>query len=389
MTIVAAATIDYKSPFSPIYLSFFSFLPSIPIIYIFVKMPIDDLDHDAVWCEENGVENILSRKHTSYQSAQASIAQLRDMLKSMPCPMELRGKAWKLLLEVYNISATNYIHLIELGPCPLDEKIRNDTFRTMTTDVDYINKVSEDMLIRLLNAFVWTNDDKEIRCSNIKNQFNCHQISSLTYVQGMNVMAAPFLMVMKEMEAFHTFSTFIWRWCPLYVQPTMRGVHCGLRLLDLCLRFLDPTLYGYLRGKNLSANTYAFASVMTFSACTPPVSELLHLWDYMFACGIHLNILFIIAQLALIRSEILQSPSPVKILRVLPPLRAKEIINITKSLCKNLSPDLYDKLVRHAYDVQVSNDLGIKATTSPNYSEEQDDSNDLPPYLRDAMKNQV
>lgn len=72
--------------------------------------------------------------------------------------------------------------------------------------------------------------DKEIRCSNIKNQFNCHQISSLTYVQGMNVMAAPFLMVMKEMEAFHTFSTFIWRWCPLYVQPTMRGVHCGLRV---------------------------------------------------------------------------------------------------------------------------------------------------------------
>lgn len=128
---------------------------------------------------------------------------------------------------------------------------------------------------------------------------------------------------------------------------------------------------------------------MTFSACTPPASELLHLWDYMFACGIHLNILFIIAQLALIRSEILQSPSPVKILRVLPPLRAKEIINITKSLCKNLSPDLYDKLVRHAYDVQVSDDLGIKATTSPNYSEEQDDTNDLPPYLRDAMKNRV
>lgn len=58
-------------------------------------MPIDDLDHDAVWCEENGVENILSRKHTSYQSAQASIAQLRDMLKSMPCPM-----------EVYNISTS-------------------------------------------------------------------------------------------------------------------------------------------------------------------------------------------------------------------------------------------------------------------------------------------
>ncbi|KAG2231976.1 hypothetical protein INT48_001285 [Thamnidium elegans] len=201
----------------------------------------------------------------------------------------------------------------------------------------------------------------------------------------MNVLAAPFLMALPEMEAFHAYSTFIWKWCPLYVQPTMRGVHCGLRLLDLCLRSLDPTLYGYLRGKNLSSNTYAFASVMTFSACTPPLSELLLLWDYMFANGIHLNILFIIAQLALIRTELLTSASPVKILRVLPPLRAKEIINLTNSLCKNLSPELYDKLVRHAYDEQVSDQLGIRISTCPNWSEQQDDTNDLPAYMLDAI----
>jgi cell cycle arrest protein BUB2 len=49
-------------------------------------------------------------------------------------------------------------------------------------------------------------------------------------------------------------------------------------------------------------------AIVTFSACTPPLSELLHLWDYMFAYGIHLNILFVIAQLALIRTELLHSP---------------------------------------------------------------------------------
>lgn len=274
------------------------------------------------------------------------------------------------------------------------------------------------------------NIENDARSSNIRNQFNCHRINALTYVQGMNVLAAPFLMVMPEMEAFYSYSTFIWKWCPLYVQPTMKGVHCGLRvkyplselkfmqkiaklclffqLLDLCLRSLDPTLYGYLRGKNLSANTYAFAckcrytyylrtstnifhyttlAVMTFSACTPPLSELLQLWDYMFACGMHLNILFIIAQLALIRTEILNSPSPVKILRVLPPLRAKEIITLTNSLIKNLSPDLYEKLVRHAYDEQISIDLGIKTTTSSNcFEHQQDDTNDLPAYMLDAFQ---
>jgi cell cycle arrest protein BUB2 len=164
----------------------------------------------------------------------------------------LRGKVWKLFLNVTEISASSYIHLVELGPSSLDDKIRNDTFRTMTTDTKFIEHVSEDMLIRLLNAFVWTNDgkrgsniqnshiyslfishhrqEKDARSSNMRKQFNCHRVNSLTYVQGMNVLAAPFLMVMPEMEAFYGYSTFIWKWCPLYVQPTMKGVHCGLRV---------------------------------------------------------------------------------------------------------------------------------------------------------------
>lgn len=125
-------------------------------------------------------------------------------------------------------------------------------------------------------------------------------------------------------------------------------------------------------------------AVMTFSACTPPLSELLQLWDYMFAYGIHLNILFIIAQLALIRTDLLKSPSPANLLRVLPSLNAKEIMNLTVSLCRNLPLDLYDKLVRHAYDEAVAEDLGIKPT-SANWSEQQNDSDDLPAYMRDAL----
>lgn len=72
--------------------------------------------------------------------------------------------------------------------------------------------------------------EKNARTSTVRKQFNCHRSKPLTYVQGMNVLAAPFLMALPEMEAFHAYSTFIWKWCPLYVQPTMRGVHCGLRV---------------------------------------------------------------------------------------------------------------------------------------------------------------
>lgn len=58
-----------------------------------------------------------------------------------------------------------------------------------------------------------------------------HQALDFTYVQGMNVLAAPFLYTMpSELEAFTAFSKFIEVHCPLYVQPTLEGVHRGLRV---------------------------------------------------------------------------------------------------------------------------------------------------------------
>ena len=56
-----------------------------------------------------------------------------------------------------------------------------------------------------------------------------------TYVQGMNVLAAPFLYVMpSEVEAFACFTAFIEKSCPLYVQPTLEGVHRGLKVSCHC-----------------------------------------------------------------------------------------------------------------------------------------------------------
>ena len=58
-----------------------------------------------------------------------------------------------------------------------------------------------------------------------------HSQLGFTYVQGMNVLAAPFLYTMpSELEAFYCFSKFIEESCPLYVQPTLEGVHRGLKV---------------------------------------------------------------------------------------------------------------------------------------------------------------
>jgi cell cycle arrest protein BUB2 len=47
----------------------------------------------------------------------------------------------------------------------------------------------------------------------------------------MNVLCAPFLYAMPtQLEAFACFSNFIETCCPLYVQPTLIGVHRGLKV---------------------------------------------------------------------------------------------------------------------------------------------------------------
>ena len=66
-----------------------------------------------------------------------------------------------------------------------------------------------------------------------------HQLG-FTYVQGMNVLAAPFLYTMpSELEAFFCFAKFIEESCPLYVQPTLEGVHRGLKVCSIRCR-TDP-----------------------------------------------------------------------------------------------------------------------------------------------------
>jgi cell cycle arrest protein BUB2 len=69
---------------------------------------------------------------------------------------------------------------------------------------------------------------------------------------------------------------------------------------------VDPELYTHFKSKGLSAQLYAFAPIMTFSAGTPPLEEVLKLWDFFLAFGVHLNVLCVVAQLHLIRAELLE-----------------------------------------------------------------------------------
>ena len=265
----------------------------------------------------------------------------------------LRIYVWLVLLDAPILSTDDYLALIHRGASPAYSKIRNDTFRTLTTDPLFRRRVSEASLIRLLNAIAWKLHDtrEETRQSrptssraslpggsSISGRSHSNASTSSptarnraraltlttegsesgagarslepgTYVQGMNVLAAPFLYAARsEAEAFVAFHSLLTRECPGYIRGAMDGVHRGLALVDKVLAIVDPKLSMYLTAKGLSAEIYAFPSVLTLCACTPPLPEVLRLWDFLFAYGPHLNIVCIVAQLTIMRSQILQSP---------------------------------------------------------------------------------
>lgn len=255
---------------------------------------------------------------------------------------------WLILLNAPPLRTDAYLDLVRQGASPAYTKIRNDTFRTLTTDPLFRRRVTENSLTRVLNAIAWKlHDAHEARVNgwmspptlsvpksldgtevapspgsiNTRNRGSVtgtegseagDASSQVGYVQGMNVLAAPFLYVARsEVEAFGAFDRFITNECPGYVRGSMDGVHKGLTLVDKILEIVDPKLFAYLASKGMEARIYAFASVLTMCACTPPLPEVLQLWDFCFAYGPHLNLLCIVAQLVLIRDQLLSSPRSV------------------------------------------------------------------------------
>lgn len=73
-----------------------------------------------------------------------------ETTNSLQCT--LRGRLWKLLLMVRDISAKEYAALVEMGPSPVHDKISNDAFRTFASDKQFSARVTEAQFVRVLNA---------------------------------------------------------------------------------------------------------------------------------------------------------------------------------------------------------------------------------------------
>jgi cell cycle arrest protein BUB2 len=328
--------------------------------------------------------DMLLLKGASASNPEEGLQELRYTILTKGIPAnsegmsELRIYIWLILLNAPPLRTDVYLDLVRQGASPAHAKIQNDTFRTFQGDPLFRRRVTQNSITRVLNAVAWRlNDAHEARVNGWQSpptlsefggspdtaMMSRHSFTAGTrteasttndaeqigYVQGMNVLCGPFLYAARsEVEAFTGFERLITYECPGYVRGSMEGVHKGLALVDRVLEVVDPKLYGHLMAHHMEAKIYAFASVLTMCACTPPLPEVLQLWDFLFAYGPHLNILCIVAQLVLIRGDILNSPSPNTILRNLPGLNAQKIVGVAMSFAGKIPEDMYAEIINHA-----------------------------------------
>ncbi|KAM0792399.1 hypothetical protein ACM66B_005078 [Microbotryomycetes sp. NB124-2] len=286
---------------------------------------------------------------------QGSIDTLKRKLLLDPLSADIdsvpeRKTFWKLLLRLHVMpsclakdsvhplqSASRYLELCDKGPTLMLDKIKEDASRTFATDSDFSSRVSQDEIIRVLEAVMWRSQLHE-----------SGRHPGQTYVQGMNVYAGIFLRVMgSELEAAACVTVMVEKSAPRYVLPNLDGVHDGLELIDRCLALIDPDLYKHLQKHGIKAELFAFAPVLTFSASTRPLNEVVALWDFLLAWGVGLNILCVVAQLSLMRDRLLSSNGPMTLLGSLPKLDTKAIIPLAVQYVTEIPRDLYGAIVKH------------------------------------------
>lgn len=170
------------------------------------------------------------------------------------------------------------------------DKIRSDSFRTFPDEKAFNARVPETAVIRLCSAFV--------------HKYGPDAGPNFSYLQGMNAITAPLLYCMPEVDAFCAFSKLIVEKFPLYWIKDIAGAHAGCVLVDQVLAVVDPELFDYLSKKRLSAYVYAFSVVSSLSSSVPPFEQVLVLWDFFMAYGVHMNVIAVVAQIIMMRDRL-------------------------------------------------------------------------------------
>lgn len=258
--------------------------------------------------------------------------------------LSLRARIWLLLLDVDTVDPQLYFELVELGPGEKSKLIKGDAPRTFPSDRTFRYLVHKTRLMRLLNAFShW--------CRGLSNTVPTETapIINSGYVQGMNRIAAPLLMVLPEVAAFSALCNLLTKYIPRWFEGGVLGVMDGCNLVDECLHVIDPELRNHLysQNANYTQQMFAISRILSLYACCEPSNQVLYIWDALFSFGVHLVVLLCTAEAVLKRDEILStSRNAVSLLNYQNcRLNASTLINGAMEILPSLPPRLYRRVI--------------------------------------------
>lgn len=287
----------------------------------------------------NHLERFINDKQSTIILSNA-LKQLRYSLLTNKSAIshELRVEIWCILLQIdLNGITTNYINglnAIKEGNVYLDwyKKIDQDISRTFINTALSKNPKKQKQLKRILYLFAYNND---------------------FYIQGMNVIIAPIL-TMSDMDpvAYAIFDKLMVKLSNYYNKSlSLDRIHRGCKLVEIVLSKIDPKLYKKFNKLSYPLHLLVVPSIMTLSGNVEPVSEVLKLWDFIIAYGLHLNVLFIVAQLVIVRDTILSIESEEELfnyLRKMPKLDdGMRVVKLGIGFIDRLGRDLLQELIDH------------------------------------------
>ncbi|KAJ5078357.1 mitotic check point protein bub2 [Anaeramoeba ignava] len=315
-----------------------------------------------IFSTETEFKQFLNEKIEKPEDLQKKLKQLKKqiLLKGLPTQSQektagctIRGTVWKILLKIQTISTEKYLNYIQNGGISekQSQKINNDVVRASRKLKEINSQISENCLKRVLGVFSYKIEKHNKKPAVISQP---HKVSP--YVQGMPLICGFFLCNMPEVDAFCSFQKLILNHCPLYFEQQNIGPTQGTKLSRLILQKVDPELFATFLKFEKEKFFSPFEKILFFnpilSFCTeiPPANQVIMIWDFLLAFGVHLNVVIVIAYVILLRQEFLSG----KLLsnftsRKFPEIDAKATISLAVSIIREIPEQLNKDLINHTH----------------------------------------
>ncbi|CCH59955.1 hypothetical protein TBLA_0C01400 [Henningerozyma blattae CBS 6284] len=260
----------------------------------------------------------------------------------------LRSNVWIFLNQTPMDGATNdYSSLLK--HCPPSESIFEHVASTITKTFNNTRlpkRVSENSIARIICCYIIEmEEEKKTDCVdyNREPRFETEQFTSNMLLITVPLLATFF----AEPMAFRMFSVLCHSTMPCYFQKNSPGVRNGTQLLKICLHSIDPQYAEYFQNSPYPLECYTSLCITTFCSCLNPKYEVCILWDFMFAFGFHLNILFVVTLLIQLKDDIIHNKIPPHFISEINNFSAVNLFRSSSRYIAYLPEGVYELLVRH------------------------------------------